>query len=299
MSTPSVAIDLAHLQTWIGREKVVTDDLSPQRACALSAALERQGYQPPLPVAGSALPPAWQWLYFVDTPSALATGLDGHPKTGDFLPPVPLPRRMWAAGQFTQHQPLLLGSVAQKRSRVSQVDLKQGASGTLVFVTVKHSIEQAGEVCIEEEQNIVYRQMPTGPAPLPPGKAAPEAADWCIDIEPDPVLLFRYSALTYNGHRIHYDRQYAIAEEFYPALVVHGPLQATLLANSVREYCASDARNPIVAFSFRAQRPLFDTDRLSICGRREGNEVTLWTRSHDGFIGMTASARLADGEARA
>jgi 3-methylfumaryl-CoA hydratase len=293
MSDSSAVIDIDHLQTWVGREKVVTDDLSPHQARALSAALERDGYQPALPGVGSVLPPAWQWLYFVDTPSALMTGSDGHQMTGDFLPPVPLPRRMWAAGKFAVHKPVLLGAAAQKRSVVSSVDLKQGSTGTLVFVTVKHTIEQARQVCVEEEQNIVYLEMPTGPSPLPLGKVAPEHADWIIDIQPDPVLLFRFSALTYNGHRIHYDRHYAINDEFYPALVVHGPLQATLLANSVREHCAG---LDIVDFSFHAQRPLFDTDRFSVCGKRECDEVTLWTRSHDGFIGMMATARLSNGE---
>lgn len=293
MSNSSTVIDIDHLQSWVGREKVLTDGLSPHQARALSAALEREGYRPALPDAGSVLPPAWHWLYFADTPSALMTGSDGHPKTGDFLPPVPLPRRMWAAGKFVVHNPVLLGVVAQKRSVVSGVDLKQGSTGALVFVTVKHSIEQSGQVCVEEEQNIVYREMPTGPSPLPSGKVPPEEADWVIDIQPDPVLLFRFSALTYNGHRIHYDRHYAIEEEFYPALVVHGPLQATLLANSVREHCAG---LEIADFSFRAQRPLFDTDRLSVCGKCQDDKVSLWTRSHDGFIGMAATAHLSNGE---
>ena len=291
ISNPSIDID--NLKTWVGRETVVVDDLSPFKAAALSAALERQDHQPRLPEAGSELPPGWQWVYFVDAPSALMTGVDGHPKTGDFLPPVPLPRRMWAAGSYTVHRPVLLGTSAQKRSLVSSVDLKEGSTGTLVFVTVNHTIEQSGQVCIEEEQNIVYREMPDGPKPLPPGKVAPEAADWVIDVQASPVLLFRYSALTYNSHRIHYDRQYASDTEFYPALVVHGPLQATLLADSVREHCAGSS---IKQFSFRAQRPLFDTDSLSVCGKREGDEVKLWTRSHDGFVGMSATAQLSTGE---
>ena len=291
MNDAKPVIDIEHLQTWVGREQIVEDDLSPVKARALSAALEREGYQSPLPEAGDLLPPAWQWLYFVDTPGALMTGVDGHPKTGGFLPPVPLPRRMWAAGKFSVSKQLVLGTPAKKRSVVTSVELKEGSTGTLVFVTVKHSIEQDGAVCIDEEQNIVYREMPTGPSPLPPGKAAPEQADWAIGLQPDPVLLFRFSALTYNGHRIHYDRQYAIDEEFYPALVVHGPLQATLLADSVRENCPG---HTIESFSFRAQRPLFDVDSLSICGKCNGNKIEVWTRSHDGFVGMKASATLVE-----
>lgn len=296
MNNTSRVIDISHLQTWVGREKTVVDDLSADKARALSAALEREDYRPALPESGSALPPCWQWIYFVDTPSALTTSGDGHPKTGGFLPPVPLPRRMWAAGNFAIHLPVLLGTPAHKRSVVSSVDLKQGATGTLVFVTVRHTIEQAGRICMEEEQNIVYREMPAEPSPLAPGKTAPKDTDWVIDIRPDPVLLFRYSALTYNGHRIHYDRQYAIEEEFYPALVLHGPLQATLLANCARQFYADTELSQLMYFSFRALRPLFDTDCLSLCGKRDGNTLSLWTRSHEGFVGMTATAQLGEGK---
>lgn len=290
----SQTIDIAHLQTWIGREQITVDDMSVFKAQALANALQRETYSLPYPEAGVELNPAWQWLYFVDIPSALQTGQDGHPKTGGFLPPVPLPRRMWAAGNFNYLAPIVLGVAAEKRSVVTHVELKEGSTGTLVFVTVKHVISQQGRVCLKEEQNIVYREMPTAAVALPPGKQAPEDSDWTIAIQPDPVLLFRFSALTYNGHRIHYDRQYAIDDEFYPALVVHGPLQATLLANTALEHCPNER---ISEFSFRAQRPLFDTDKFSLCGKREGDELTLWTQSHDGFIGMKASATLSDGAA--
>lgn len=278
-------IDIEFLKTWIGKERIRQDDLSPFKAQALAAALDRtQSWQ-----AGDALPPAWQWLYFVDTPLASATGVDGHPKTGSFLPPAPLPRRMWAAGKFTMAKPLVLGEIAEQTSTIKSVDLKTGKSGTLLFVTVEHNTRQGGELCLSEEQNIVYRDMPTGFAPLPAGEPAPMDADWQTEIVPDPVLLFRYSALTFNGHRIHYDRDYAVNTEFYPALVVHGPLLATLLAELV-------ARNIPAArmetFQFRAQRPSFDTDKFTVCGKREGDSLSLWTCSHDGFIGMTANVKL-------
>lgn len=296
MTVSRPAIDIDHLKTWIGREQTVENGLPPASARALSAALERDDHRPALPSAGDALPPAWQWLYFLETPSALNTGTDGHPKTGGFLPPVPLGRRMWAAGNFKIRRPLMLGRSARKKSVVSDVELKEGASGTLVFVTVKHTVDQFSEVCIEEEQNLVYLEIPTRASPLPPGRRAPDDADFCINIQPDPVLLFRYSALTYNSHRIHYDRLYAVESEFYPGLVVHGPLQATLLADSAAKFFGDDGKFRVADFSFRAQRPLFDSDPLSICGTREGDELRLWTRSHDGFIGMTATARLTDGE---
>ena len=279
------AIDIDFLKTWIGKERVRQDDLSPFKAQALATALDRQsGLQ-----AGDNLPPAWQWLYFVDTPLASETGVDGHPKTGGFLPPVPLPRRMWAAGKFEIHSPLILGKPAEQTSTIKSVDLKSGKSGTLIFVTVEHNTRQDGELCLSEEQNIVYRDMPTAPAPLPDGEAAPLDADWRMEITPDPVLLFRYSALTYNGHRIHYDRDYAVNTEFYPALVVHGPLLATLLAELVAKNIP-DAQ--METFAFRAQRPSFDTDKFTVCGKRDGDALSLWTCSHDGFVGMTASVKL-------
>jgi 3-methylfumaryl-CoA hydratase len=281
----SNTIDIDFLKTWIGKERLRQDDLSPFKAQALAAALDREDSLQ----TGDELPPSWQWLYFVDTPQASATGVDGHPKTGGFLPPAPLPRRMWAAGNYTIHKPLVLGRVAEQHSVIKSVDLKTGKSGTLLFVTVEHNTRQDGELCLREEQNIVYRDMPTAPAPLPAGETAPQDADWRMEITPDPVLLFRYSALTYNGHRIHYDRDYAVNTEFYPALVVHGPLLATLLAELVAKNIP-EAR--METFAFRAQRPSFDTDKFTVCGKRDGDTLSLWTCSHDGFIGMTAKVKL-------
>jgi 3-methylfumaryl-CoA hydratase len=284
-------IDIEHLQGWVGRERVRHDSLDPFKAQALAAALDRAE----LPQAGDALPAAWQWLYFVDTPRASQTGRDGHPRTGDFLPPVPLPRRMWAAGAFVIEYPLRLGEPAEQRSVVRSVELKEGKSGALVFVNVEHRTSQSGRLCLLEEQNLVYRDMPVGAAPLPPGEPVPERIDGDLSaqVQPDPVLLFRYSALTYNGHRIHYDRDYATREEHYPALVVHGPLLATLLAEQVTRHLPA-AR--IREFRFRASRPSFDTDALTLCARRDGAQLKLWTATHEGFVGMSASATLEAGD---
>ena len=282
----------ADIQSWVGKEVRVVDDLSPTKARTLSNALAREPGETGELRTGDHLPPGWQWLYFLDTPNAHMTGSDGHPKTGDFLPPVPLPRRMWAAGKFAIGAPMVLGTPAEKHSTVSSVDTKNGSTGQLVFVTVDHSVVQNGQTCIEEQQTIVYREMPDGPSPLPAGKQAPDDCDWSITIRPNPILLFRFSALTYNAHRIHYDRHYAVEEEHYPALVVHSPLQAILLANSVQEHLGPTLSD----FSFRAQRPLFDTDEFSVCGKVEGDSVRLWTRSHDGFIATSAKANLVSGE---
>lgn len=280
------AVDIAHLQEWVGREQTVEDAMNPFPARALAAALDVVH----LPGAGDVLPPAWHWLYFLDTPSAVATSQDGHPTRGGFLPAVPLPRRMWAAGNLHVEALLQLGVSAHKQSTIKSVELKQGKAGALVFVVVEHALYQQDRLCIREAQNIVYRDMPTSASALPAGDLPTLSADWSTEITPDPVLLFRYSALTYNGHRIHYDRQYAIAQEFYPALVVHGPLLATLILDLVARQ-VPDAR--VAQFSFRAVRPTFDLGAIRVCGRRQGQQLTLWTTDHKGYVGMTATAVLA------
>ncbi|MDO8864099.1 acyl-CoA dehydrogenase [Haliea sp. E1-2-M8] len=276
-------IDIDYLKGWEGKTQQAFDDMSPFKARALAAALNHEH----LPEAGSELPNGWQWLYFLDTPSSVGTGVDGHPATGGFLPPSPLPRRMWGAGRVHHQRPVILGEPAEKTSRVELVDLKDGKSGTLLFVKVRHDINQGGQFCIKEEQNIIYRDMPTALARLPVGKAAPTDAEWSETLQPDPVLLFRFSALTYNAHRIHYDRDYAMHSEFYPGLVVHGPLLATLLSETlVRQFPGEWIRD----FVFRAERPTFDGHPVQLCGKREGGTVSLWSVDHEGFIGMHATA---------
>lgn len=280
-------IDPDRLRRWLGRERIVLDDLHPFPARALGNAL---GHDAPIG-AGDALPPSWQWLYFLDTPTASGTGPDGHPEERDsFLPPAPLPRRMWAAGAFEIERALRLGTPASRRSAIRSVDTKSGKSGSLVFVTIDHTFSQLDRVCIREEQNMVYREMPAGPAPLPPGEAAPADADWSRTVTPDPVLLFRYSALTYNSHRIHYDRRYAMEREFYPALVVHGPLLASLLLDLARTQLPHSS---IAAFRFRAVRPTFDIHPFTLSGKREGQNLKLWSADGEGMLCMTASAKLA------
>jgi 3-methylfumaryl-CoA hydratase len=278
-------VDIDYLRTWVGREQRVTDSLPLFPARALAAALDHEH----LPENGDALPPTWHWLYFLDTPTAAGTGSDGHPHKGGFLPPVPLPRRMWAAGALNIAQALRLGVSAEKVSTVRSVELKDGKSGTLVFVNLEHRLYQQGQLCISEEQNLVYRAMPDGPALLPAGELAPQNTDWSRTLQPDPVLLFRFSALTYNGHRIHYDRDYAMQKEFYPGLVVHGPLLATLLVDLVlRE--KPDAT--INQFRFRAVRPTFDMNVLHLRGQRDGNTIQLCSADHENYLGMTATAVL-------
>ncbi|MGQ0619347.1 MAG: acyl-CoA dehydrogenase [Panacagrimonas sp.] len=283
-------IDIDHLRQWVGRERRLVDDLHPFPAQALAQALDH-----PAPIqTGDVLPATWQWLYFLDTPAAASTGPDGHPGLGpdqeSFLPPAPLPRRMWAAGAVQVERPLRVGLPAARRSVIRSVDAKSGKSGALVFVTLDHEIWQQHQLCVREEQNLVYREMPSGPAALPPGEAAPAAADWSRTITPDPVLLFRYSALTYNSHRIHYDRHYAVEREFYPALVVHGPLLATLLLDLVNTNLPDAV---IATFQFRAVRPSFDTQPFTVNGRQDGKSLRLWSADHEGALCMSATATLA------
>ena len=213
--------------------------------------------------------------------------MDGHARRGGFLPPVPLPRRMWAGGRFEFHQPLHIGERISRVSRVADVTHKQGRTGELVFVLVRHEISGAEGPAVVEEQDLVYRDH-SGSALAPP--AAPSSHGWERILRADDVLLFRYSALTFNGHRIHYDRRHATETEGYPGLVVHGPLIATLLVDLLRRNLP--VKN-ISRFSFRAVRPLFDTAPFSICGQPEGDRVRLWAKNESGGLVMDASAVLA------
>jgi 3-methylfumaryl-CoA hydratase len=280
-------IDITYLQGWVGKQETKEDDIGLFPAQALAAALNNAT----IPKKGDELQPFWEWLYFLPTPRGDATGLDGHPNKGGFLPPVPLPRRMWAAGEVECHQPLKIGLAASRLSTIESVELKEGSSGTLVFVNVRHDISQNGELCISQIQNIVYREQSTEKTDLPPGKSAPADLDFMQLVKPDPVLLFRYSALTFNGHRIHYDRNYAVDEELYPALVVHGPLLVTLLLELKRQHFAKET---LKGFKFRAVRPTFDTAAFSVSIKRDGKALSLWSADESGSVCMTIQATLAN-----
>jgi 3-methylfumaryl-CoA hydratase len=197
---------------------------------------------------------------------------------------------MFAGGRFEFHHPLKVGETITRTSRITDVSGKAGRSGTLVFVTVRHELANAGGIALTEEHDIVYRENPRGDAPVPKPAAAPAGETFSREIVPDPVLLFRYSALTFNSHRIHYDRPYVTEVEGYLGLIVHGPLIATLLVDLLRR-SLPDAK--VSRFSFRAMRPLFDIHRFRVCGRAEGKRVSLWTRDHEGWLTMDASADLA------
>lgn len=257
---------------WIGRSVTVTDVLEPARSNALDLALGGAGTD----VAGDPLPLLHHWLYFWDVKGPAQLGEDGHPAKGGFLPLVPLPRRMWAGGRLSFIQPLLLGQSITKTSTIVGIKEKIGSTGNLVFVTVRHELDAGQGIAISEEQDLVYREAASASLPMPTSAPAPSVA-WHHEVSPDPVLLFRYSALTMNGHRIHYDRPYAMGEEAYPALVVHGPLQATLLAAiAVRNLDA-----PVTGFDFRGQLPAFDGVSLHVCGQPHDGGAEVWTQQGD------------------
>ncbi len=273
-----------HLRAWIGRSETVHDRVTPVPVAALAATLDRDD---PPPVPGDALPPLWHWLYFLPLHRQSELGPDGHAKRGGFLPPVPLPRRMWAGGRFVFHHPLRVGEAISRTSTIADVTHKAGRSGDLVFVRVRHEIAGAdAAVAITEEHDIVYREAPRpGEAAAAPA-AAPAGPAWRRDIVPDDVLLFRYSALTFNGHRIHYDRRYATTVEGYPGLVVHGPLIATLLVDLLRWSVAA----PLAQFRFRAIRPLFDVAPFAVCGAPKAGGAAVWAQDAEGLVTMQAEA---------
>jgi 3-methylfumaryl-CoA hydratase len=281
-------MDLNTLKDWVGREQAQQDLITAAPLSGLSATLDRDD---PLPAAGTPVPPLWHWLYFLPQAPAHQIGPDGHPRRGGFLPPVALPRRMWAGSRLDFVQPLRVGERATRRSRILSVDAKQGRSGTLVFVTVRHDYSGDQGLALTEEHDIVYRDLPQRGAAVPAPQPAPADAAFSRDIVPDPVLLFRYSALTFNGHRIHYDRSYVTEVEGYPGLIVHGPLIATLLLDLLRR---EQPHAKVRRFAFKAVRPIFDIHRFSVCGRPEGaNAVLLWARDHEGALAMQARAELA------
>jgi 3-methylfumaryl-CoA hydratase len=279
-----------NLRDWIGRTETLSDVVTATPYAGLAATLDRD---PARPEPGTELPALWHWLYFLPLARQSEIGPDGHPKRGGFLPPVPLPRRMWAGSQLEFHRPLRVGDRIERASVIEGVEEKSGRSGTLVFVKVRHRIHANGErePAITEVHDIVYRDAPRPGDPAPAPQPAPANPAWDKRWVPDDVLLFRYSALTFNGHRIHYDRRYVTEVEGYPGLIVHGPLIATLLVDLLR-WQRPEAR--VAKFRFRAVRPTFDLHPFSVCGdpSPDGRTVRLFGRDHEGWLTMDAFAEL-------
>lgn len=271
-------IDLDALAPWLGRTETKEDVLTHGLIDKFRAT-----FGPHLCGGAGDVPLGIHWCIALDTVPAAALSDDGHAARGGFLPPVPLPARMWAGGDVTHLTPLKIGEAVTRRSVIGDITAKQGRSGTLVFVTVEHEYSSGGRLCIREKQSIVYREI-SAPRPV---KNAPDASDPTTlrsSLAPDPVLLFRYSALTFNAHRIHYDHVYATETEAYSGLVVHGPLQATLLLN-----LAAEALKPSPhRFSFRGLAPLTLPCELQL--HREGAETsgTVWCQDQNGLRSFTA-----------
>lgn len=269
-------------QSWIGRQERCSDVATASAAGRLAALLDHAN--PPWPAG--ALPPLGHWLCFL--PNALQSDIDGdgHPRRGGFLPPIPLPRRMWAGGRLDFLTPIEIRDPLERLSTITAINFKQGSSGPLAFVTLRHEVFANGVLAVVEEQDLVYRDAEGTRAPTQP-PAPPTPDRFTVPtriITPDPTLLLRFSALTFNAHRIHYDRDYARDVEHYAGLVVHGPLIATLLMDL---WLRETGTNP-VRFTFRAQRPLLDTAPFGLCFDRTETGATLWSQDAQGNPSMSA-----------
>ncbi len=282
---------LPQLQQWTGRTETLRDLITPAPLRAMAATLDRDD---PQPEPGTALPFLWHWLFFLPHHRQSEIGPDGHAKRGGFLPPVPLPRRMWAGGRLSWQagNPLCVGQEVQRLSTIQSVTHKSGRTGDLLFVLVQHQVSNAKGLALTEEHDIVYRAAAQPGDPVPAPTAAETGAAWQREVTPDDVLLFRYSALTFNGHRIHYDRRYVTEVEGYPGLIVHGPLIASLLMDLLRRH-APDAW--VTRFEFKAVRPTFDLHPFRLNGQpgADGKTIRLWAQDHEGWLTMQATATLA------
>jgi 3-methylfumaryl-CoA hydratase len=276
--------ELDRLRGWVGRRESRDDIASAWPVAALAATLDRKE---PAPREGDAVPPGWHWLYFLETTPASELGADGHPQRGGFLPPVPLPRRMWAGGRLEFRRELHIGEALRRDSEILSVEAKQGRSGALVFVTVRHTVLASGEVAVVEEHDIVYREAARAGVTAPAGQPAQAQASWRRELTPDAVLLFRFSALIFNAHRIHYDAEFC-REEGYPGIIVHGPLQTILLLDLARRH----AMRPVKRLDYRALHPLYQGERMTVNGNpsADGTTADLWTANAAGCCAMTATA---------
>ncbi|SPO55779.1 conserved protein of unknown function [Pseudomonas sp. JV551A1] len=259
--------------TWVGRTQTRHDSISPELVTRIAGTLSE-----PAPDAGEPLPLLWHWAFFQEAVAAELIGEDGHPVTGGFLPDVGSRARMWAGGRLAFSKPLKVGVPAKRVSTIEQIQEKEGRSGSLLFVTVKHSIYQHDELMLTEEQDIVYRDP--SPYKAAPGKPAPEA-EWREQFEIDPVMLFRYSAVTFNGHRIHYDWRYVTETEGYPGLVVHGPLTATLV---LRTFTKAKPDAVVRSFAFKGVQPIFSDQTVEVGGLIESPGVAqVWAATGNGI----------------
>ena len=271
---------------WLGRSRKHRCQMDGWRSQALIDSLELK------PLSGDSLPMLWQWIYFLEAPQRAMQGADGHPQKGDFFPPIANPRRMFAGGRSILHSPLRLDQPAELVETIMRCEEKSGGSGNMTVLTVSYHYHQQGQLCVEEERDFIYLPARAGEQPeaVCTDYAEIASSDWTREVATDPVLLFKYSALTFNGHRIHYDRDYARSEESYPDLVVHGPMTAILLADLARRESGSELRR----FSFRARAPLYVGDTLRLRGNPADTDgaIKLAAYRPDGKVAMTAEVEM-------
>jgi hydroxyacyl-ACP dehydratase HTD2-like protein with hotdog domain len=279
-----------YVESWSPGPVTDEDPLPAGPVAALSAVLDLSGT---VAGEGDPLPPLWHWLYFLGWPAQRELGADGHPSNGHFLPPLPDRQRMWAGGRCEIAEPLRLGAPAERVSGLASVTAKQGRTGELLFVTERREFRQRGRTCLVEEQDIVYRSgRGAGRHPATVEEfAAPHTDDpWRLGLRPDPATLFRFSALTANAHRIHYDTPYCRDEEGYPGLVVHGPLLALLMLELPRRYAPA---RPVRSLSYRLHRPVFGGEDLAACGTPGGGGAELRIATHREERHATAEVSFA------
>ncbi|MEO3387934.1 MaoC family dehydratase N-terminal domain-containing protein [Mesorhizobium sp. CAU 1741] len=275
-------LDVDHLKSWIGRAQTRTDTITPRLASSLAAILDDTEAL----AGGDPAPAGIHWCLAPDIAPMSGLGTDGHPARGGFLPPVPLARRMWAGGKLHYHDVFRVGDLVERRSTVSNVDVKAGRSGTLCFVTVTHEYHVGTRLILGEQHDIVFREIAPALAPQPPSRTTP--GDMRREVEADPVLLTRYSAVTFNGHRIHYDRDYTREHELYPGLLVHGPLQATYMLRQAQEIFGGKLPS---TFVFRGRTPLYDGQTISInASHGADGALSLWVAAENGVVTMDGTA---------
>lgn len=268
----------SELEHWIGRVDESFSTVSVEISEKLSATVGGEAAQ-----TGAPIPHLAHWCAFTPKPPMADLGRDGHPKLGGFLPPIELPRRMWAGGALEFLAPLHVGSQISRRSTITSITQKEGAAGPMVFVTVTHELSEGGRLAICETQDIVYLEIPDVFSP-PPAKPTPTQPDLVESVDVNEAMLFRFSAVTFNAHRIHYDLPYAKTVEKYPGLVVHGPLQAMLLMQAGKRFSRKSPRT----FNFRGVHPMFHFDDLHVFGNKTENGMTLCTGLVDGHQGTQA-----------
>ncbi|MEL7429647.1 MAG: MaoC family dehydratase N-terminal domain-containing protein [Pseudomonadota bacterium] len=273
---------MTNITDWIGREQTRVDVINARQAELLAVTLGVEK-----PVEDQPLPECWHWAWFNDALPVKELGRDGHPKRGGFIPPVALPRRMWAGGSLEFVSPVIIGREIRKVSRIEAIKEREGSTGKLCIVTLAHRLYDGEILCVDERQNLVFREDPkpgAGPAaPIEP----PQHPTHTHVINPDPVMMFRYSALTFNGHRIHYDVDYARKVEGYPDLVFHAPLTATSLCSLAGEILGQDKPR---TFTYRATAPLFCNAPVKLAGKKSGKQARVWAETPSGSQAMLAEA---------